>query len=62
MEAIYELRARFGEDAEDIVASEHSEFDLQLVQGNDLIIIPKAHASAFAKALTTWISTDGKAS
>lgn len=61
MEAVYELRCRFGDDAQDVVASEHNPNDLQIVQGDDLILIPKSSASAFAEKLLEWISTGGRA-
>jgi hypothetical protein len=60
MEVVYELRARFGDECEDIVASEHDDDRLQLEQGGEVLVIPKAHAAVFMERLATWVSTGGR--
>lgn len=60
MEVLYELRIRFGEEGQDIVALERDADHLQLEQGSDVFIIPKKNAAAFADALGSWISSGGR--
>lgn len=56
MDAVYELRVKFGEDAQDIVASEYDDDCLQLAQNDDIIIVPRDAAKGFVEKLTAWVN------
>lgn len=52
MEALYELRMSFGEDAEDITAAKTGDDEIAITQGSETIIIPEKDAKSLL--LRSW--------